>query len=130
MRDLLQLQIHIRQLLAHHQLSGNACHRDTTHLADQRHRATRAWIGLKHIDGVIIDGVLHVHQADNVKFYRYPTRVVADRLNVLRRNVYRRYDAGRIARMHSCLLNMLHDRRHKRVAAIGHGVCLGLDRIL
>jgi hypothetical protein len=66
MLDLPRDQPQVGQLPAHHELRGNAGHLDVADLGDQRYRPGGAGVGLEHVDHVVGNGILHVHQADNV----------------------------------------------------------------
>ena len=66
MAELAILQIEIRELLAGHQPCGDPGHRHADHLGDERHGARCPRIDFEHVDRAVLDGVLNVHQADDV----------------------------------------------------------------
>src|SRR3954453_5229824 len=70
MAGLLLLQLEIGKLLAGHDPRGDLRHRRADDLGDERHGARRPRIDLEYIDLVVLDGVLHVHQADHVEAER------------------------------------------------------------
>ena len=53
--------------LAGHDLGGDAGDRLADHLGDERHRAAGARVDLEDVDVAVLDGELHVHQADDLQ---------------------------------------------------------------
>ncbi len=113
------LEVQLRELLAQHALRGDPGHRDVADLRDQRHGARGPRIGLQDVDRVLADGVLDVHQPDHLQLHGDLAGVLVDRVDVLRRDADRRDDAGRVARVDAGQLDVLHDRRHEGVRAVG-----------
>ena len=56
-----------RKLAAGHQARGNFRERHAGGFADVRHRARGARIHFQNVHRVALDGVLHVHQADDLQ---------------------------------------------------------------
>ena len=80
------LQVQLRQLLAQHALDGQPGHLDVADLRDQRHGPRRPRVGFEDVDDVLADGVLDVHQPDDVQLHRDSPGVLADRVDVLLRD--------------------------------------------
>ena len=68
----------VLQLASGHQARGNLRQRNAGGLAHVRNRARGARIYFENVHRVVLDGVLHVHQADHVKRLREARRVVAN----------------------------------------------------
>ena len=78
-------------------------------LREVRHRARRARVHLEHVDRVVLDRELRVHQADDLQRARDPPRVVADQRDVAIDDLIRRDHAGAVAGVDARLLDVLHD---------------------
>ena len=65
--ELLFLQLEIGELFARHDARGNLRDRRADHLRHERHRTRGARIDFQHVDIAVLDGKLHVHQADDVE---------------------------------------------------------------
>ena len=78
-------------------------------LGQIRDRARRARVDLEHVDRVVLDRELRVHQADDFQRARDAPRVIANLRDVARRDEIRRHDAGAVARVNAGLLDVLHD---------------------
>ena len=116
--------------LVGHELGGDIGHVDVADLGDQGHRAGCPGIGFQHIDCVLVDGVLHVHQAHHAHLAGDVRGVLADDLLILLRNFHGGDHAGGVSGVDAGLLNVLHDCGHKGVGSVGDGVRLALHGIL
>ena len=65
MRELLRFQLEAGEGLARHHPGGDLGDRLADHLGDEGHGARGARIDLEHIDVVVLDGELHIHEADD-----------------------------------------------------------------
>ena len=68
-------------------VGGDGHHGDAADLGDQRDRTGRTRVGFEDIDDTVLDGVLHVHEADDVHLFGDLSRVVLDGLKGVLRNV-------------------------------------------
>ena len=78
-------------------------------LGDERHGAGGARIHLQHVDRVVLDGVLHVHQPDDVQRLGHRLGFGLQFGDHRRRQGIGRQRAGGIAGMDAGFLDMLHD---------------------
>ena len=118
-----------RQGLACHDLRGDAGHRQSDHLGHEGHRAAGPGVDLKHVDLVVLDGELDVHEAHDIERAGELNRLafqVGDDVGFERMG---RQRAGRVARMHARLLDVLHDAADEHVLAVGDGVHIDLNRV-
>ena len=115
---------------AKHDLRREARHLDVADLRHERHGARCTRVRLEHVDGVFGDRVLDVHEPDDPELDRDLARVLLDGRHVPVGDVDWRNDARRVARVHACILDVLHDGGHERVGAVGDGVGLALERVL
>ena len=114
---------------------GIACHdarrafgqRHTGGLGDKRHGTAGARVGLDHVDGLALDGILHVDQTADSQRHRDAARDLAElRLQALAKA--ERRDAGRgVAGVNTGFLDMLQDAADVYLFAIAQGVDIGLD---
>ena len=74
---LIRRQVEICDLLARHNARGGLGQRHAGSLGDKGHRAAGTGIGLDNIDGLALDGVLHVYQAAHAQSQGNATRGVA-----------------------------------------------------
>ena len=96
-----------RQLFAGHDFRGQFGQRHADGLADERHGARRARIHFQHVNHVAFDGVLHVHQADDLQLARHGVGVFADGFDdLLRKRVRRQHHRG-VAGMHAGKFDVL-----------------------
>src|SRR5208337_849669 len=72
------LRQELAQFAARHQASGDLGQRDARRFRDVRHGARGARIDFDDEDLVALDGVLHVHQADNLQRAGQPEGVLAN----------------------------------------------------
>ena len=105
-------------------------HADAADLGDQRDRAGCAGIGLQDEDDIVLDGILHVHQTDDMHLLGDPACILADGLQILLRNMSGGDDAGRVTRVDAGQLDVFHDRGHKGVRAVADRVRLALHGIV
>ena len=61
MGDMLVRKLQVGEAFAQHDLGGQAGHGHIAHLGHDRYGPGGARVGLQHVDGVVVDGVLHVH---------------------------------------------------------------------
>ena len=115
-------QIQVSELAAGHQARGDFRQRHAGGFADVRNRARGARIHFEHVHGVVLDGVLHVHQADDVKRAGEADGVVANVLEHFGLQRDRRQHAGGIAGMDAGFLDVLHDAGDDDVFAVGESV--------
>src|SRR5439155_17244127 len=100
----------------------------TGRLRGKRDRAGGARVRLEHIDALVDDRELHVHEPDYPERMREPAYDVTDR-SVLRRAEGRRgQHARRVPGVHARLFDVLHDRADVRLGSVGDGVDVDLDR--
>ena len=99
-------------------------------LGDKRHGTARARVGLDHVDGLALDGVLHVDETAHAQRHRDTARGLAElRLQALAKA--KRRDAGRgVAGVNAGLLDVLQDAADVDLFAVAQGVDVGLDRSL
>ena len=123
-------QAQARDGIARHDTCRALGQRHTGGLGDKRHGATRARIGLDHVDGLALDGVLYVDQAAHAQRHRDAARGLAElRLQALAKA--ERRDAGRgVAGVNTGLLDMLQDTADVDRFAVAQSVDVGLDRTL
>ena len=98
-------------------------------LETRRHGATGTGVRFKDVDRVLADRVLDVHQADDAQLDSDLAVVLIDRVDVFGGDADGRDHAGRVARVNAGQLDVLHDRRHERVFAVGNRVGLDLDGV-
>ena len=100
-------------------------------LRQVRHRARGARVHLEHVDGVVLDRELRVHQADDLQRPGDAPRVVADQRDVPLDDLVRRDDAGAVAGVDAGLLDVLHDAADDDGAGrVGDRVDVELDGVL
>ncbi len=81
-----------------HELGGDLGERRAGRLREIRHRSRRARIHFEHVDDVVLDGKLRVHQTDDVERTGDAAGVVADRGDDRLAQLERRHDTGAVAR--------------------------------
>ena len=112
---------------AGHDLGGDAGDGQADHLGDEGHRAARPRVYFEHIDLVVLNRELDVHQAHHLQrageLHGLPLEL-RDDLAVQRMG---RQRAGRVARMHAGLLDVLHHAADEDVRPVGDGVDVDLD---
>src|SRR5271155_768821 len=115
-------KMQVFELAAGHQARGDLGQRDAGGFADVGNGAGGAWIHFKDEDLVVLDGVLHVHQADNVESAGEAHSVIADVREHLGLERDRRENAGGIAGVDAGFFNMLHDSADDDILTIGECV--------
>ena len=93
-------------------------HRQHAGLAHIWHGARRARVHLQHVHLALLNGILHVHQPDNVQRLRQAHGVVFDGVQLRPRYRLRRQHAGAIARMYAGLFDVLHDAGDQHLFSI------------
>ena len=105
--------------------------RHARRLRDVRHGPRRARVHLEDVDHVVLDGVLNVHETDDLQRARNAARVFANRPEMPLRNHERRDDTGAVARVNARLLDVLHDAADDhRARRIRHGVDIEFKGVL
>ena len=123
-----QRKIHVGEFFSGHQARGNFRQRHAGGFADVRNGARGARIDFEDVDRVALDGVLHVHQADDFQRHGKPLRVVANGVENCRRKTDRRKYAGRIAGVHAGFFDVLHDAADDHAVAVGKRVHVDFGR--
>ena len=83
-------------------------------LGDERHGARGARVDLENVDYAVLDGELHVHQADDLERQGQLARLAVELGERRGAERMRRQRAGAVARMDARLLDVLHDARRRR----------------
>ena len=97
-------------------------------LGDKRHGTARARVGLDHVNGLALDGVLHVDQTADAQRHRDAARGLA-KLCLQALAKAERRDAGRgVAGVDAGLLDMLQNAADVDLFAVAQGVDIGLNR--
>ena len=123
-------QAQARDRIAGHDARRALGQRHTGGLGDKRHGTAGTRVGLDHVDGLALDGVLHVDQAAYAQRHRDAARGLAElRLQALAKA--ERRDAGRgVAGVNTSLLDVLQNAADVDLFAVAQGVDVGLDRTL
>ena len=133
-RDMLLFQLRNRGFpagqLRGDDIRGDRDHADVADLGYQRNGTGRSGIGFQHVDSIVLNGVLHVHQADDMHLFRDLSGVLLDGLQMLFGNMSGRNDAGRVTGMDTRQLNMLHNSRYESVGSVADGVCLAFHGVI
>ena len=101
--------------------------RHARRLRDERHGAARARIRLDHVDGIALNGVLHVHEAAHAERERDARRRVAQLLHERLGEGERRDARCRIARVNARLLDVLQDAADVDFVAVTERIDVALD---
>jgi len=117
-----QREFHVGQFFSCHQASGYFGQRDAGGFAYVRNGARGAGVYFQHVDGVALDGVLHVHEADHFQCQGEALRVFTDGGEDLRREAHWRKDAAGIAGVHAGFLDVFHNAADDDVGAVGESV--------
>src|SRR6185312_2063916 len=99
-------------------------------LGDKRHGARRARVDLEHVDVVVLDRELDVHQPNNVKSARECDGLALDFRDGLGREAVRGQRAGAVAGVNPGLLDVFHDAGYVDLRAVGDRIDIDLDRVL
>ena len=118
----------IRHRLARHQTRGNRGNRAIGRLGNKGHGARGARVDLKDVNHAILDRELHVHQADHIQpqGHLFGLHLQLGHGRGIQR--IGRQRAGRIARMHAGLFDVLHDARDMHGLPVTQRVNVHLDR--
>ena len=127
---LIARQAQARDGIARHDTRRALGQRHAGGLGDKRHGTAGTRVGLDHVDGLALDGILHVDQAAYAQRHRDAARGLAElRLQALAKA--KRRDAGRrVAGVNTGLLNMLQDAADVDLFAVAQGIDIGLNRTL
>ena len=120
-----QRKIHLRELASHHEPRRSLRKRHARRLTDVGHGARRAGVYLEHVNMFVLDGVLHVHQPDDLQSQGEPLRIFANRVQNERRQAHRGKNTGRVSGVYSRLFDVLHDPTNDDVGAVGQ--CIHID---
>ena len=115
---------------ADHHLRRDLRERDPGRLGDERHGPRGPRVRLEDVDRIVLDRELEVDEPDHAEAEREPARVVADPVDHRDREGLGRDHAGRIARVDTGLLDVLHDPADQHVRAVTDRVHVELDRVL
>ncbi len=123
------------QTLCFQRHPGHAAGRDlgqseAGRLGHERHGAGGARIDFEHEHRAILDGELHVHQADHFQRHGHLHRLRSQLLLQFGGKRERRQRTGRIARVHARLLDVLHDAADQHMPAVADGVHVHFDGIV
>ena len=89
-----------------------------------------ARVHLEHIHFTVLDGELHIHQADYAQLQCHGTRLLAhDILNIIGQRIGRQR-ASRITGVNASLFDMLHDGADHHLLAVANGVNIDFDCII
>ena len=105
--------------LAGHDLGGKFGKRDSDRLADEGRRPRGAGIDLEHVDLLVLDCVLDVHEAADVEFEGHGLGGVSDGLQNLGGEGDAWKDAGAVAAVDTGFLDVLHDAADDAVGPVG-----------
>ena len=123
-------QIKIFERAPGHHQRRNAGDRNARCFWDKRHRARRTWVHFEHINAMVLDCKLHVHQTAYWKRAREFAGVVPHRLNVFFVDLHRRQHAWRIAGMNAGLFDVLLNGSNHACRIIGQCIDIELCRLL
>jgi len=124
-----RFELEVCEFLAGHHACGDLGDRQADHLGDKWHRARGARVHFKNVNVAILDGVLHVHEADDVERKRKAARLpfqLGDHLLVERVG---RQRARRVTGVNASLLDVLHDAGDERVLAVAQAIDVDLDGV-
>ena len=113
-----------------HDLGGDLYHVDVADLGNEWYGAGSAWICFEHVDFVVFDGVLHVHETAHIHFNGDLSRVILDGGDLLVAQILGRQDASGVARVHTSELDVFHDGWYKAMFAVGDGVCFAFGGVV
>ena len=71
-------EVLLRQALAHHRPGGNLGQRVADALGDKRHGTRRSRVDFNDIDFVILNGQLHIHQANHAQLHGHGPHLLTD----------------------------------------------------
>ena len=124
---LIARQAQARDGIARHDTRRALGQRHAGSLGDERHGTAGTRIGLNHVDGLALDGILHVDQAADPQRHRDAARGLAKlRLQALAK-AERRNAGRRVTGVDTGLLDMLQDAADVDLLAVAQGVDIRLD---
>ena len=123
-------QAQARDGIARHDTRRALGQRHAGSLGDKRHGTACARVGLDHVDGLALNGVLHVDQAADSQRHRDAARGLAKLCLQALAKAERRNAGRRVAGVNTGLLDMLQNAADVDLFAIAQGVDIGLDRTL
>ena len=112
-------KFHVLEAAADHEARGDLCERDAGGFADIRNCARGAWINFENVDRVALDGILHVHQANDFESNGETLGVIANDFQYFGREADGRKDAGGIAGVHAGFFDVFHDAADDNVGTVG-----------
>ena len=98
-------------------------------LRDERHGARCTRVHLDHIRFTVLDRILHVHQPAHTDLQCELLGRCNDVANRVFRERVRRQRARAVTRMHTGLLDVLHDPADDHTLAVADGIDVYLDRV-
>jgi hypothetical protein len=116
--------------LAGHHLGADARQRHPCRLADKGHGAAGARVHLQHVDDIILDRVLHIHQPAHTQPQAQFFGVLAHDVEVIGADLVGRQHAGTVAAVDASFFDVLHDAADHHARAIDHGIHIHLVCIL
>src|SRR5262245_22711581 len=122
-------QVEIRERPPGHHARRNLGQRRPGGLRDEGHGARGARIDFEHVDDVVLDGELNVHQPAHFQSLGEPPRVPAHRVEVFWLDHVRRQHARRVAGMDAGLLDVLLNARDHALLAVGQRVDVDLEGV-
>ena len=103
------LEAELLEGTADHYSRGHLRERHARRLRQERHGPRRARIHLEHINHVVLDRELRVHQADDLQGARDAAGIVTNQRHMPIDHLMWRDDAGTVSRVDARLLDMFHD---------------------
>ena len=136
-RKCLEMEALPVQRLADHAAGGDLGQRQPGGLGDEGNGARSPRVDLQHIDHVLhaavdlvlLDGELHVHQADHLEAPGHQGGLALEFGHRLRRQRIGRQRAGGIAGMHPGGFDMLHHAADQRAVAVTKAIDVDLDGV-
>ena len=123
-------QAQARDGIARHDTRRALGQRHAGGLGNERHGTAGTRVSLDHVDGLALDGILHVDQAADSQRRRDAARGLTElRLQALAKAERRNARRG-VAGVDTGLLDMLQDTADVDLLAVAQGVDIGLDRTL
>ena len=115
-------QPHFFQRLTCHDTRRQLCQRHTCRLAHKGDGAAGARIDFEHVDDVIFDGILHVHQPAYTQGKAQLFGVLADDVEVIAADLPWRQHASAVTAVDARLFDVLHNAAYHQLFAITHGI--------
>ena len=123
-------EVELGQRCARHDLGRKLGQGHARRLADKGHRATGSRVDLQHVDDVVLDGVLNVHQPAHAQGQAQLFRILADDVEVIVADLVGRQHAGAVAGVDARLFDVLHDAADHDPLAVADRVHVHFDRHL